>query len=437
MDWIILALLAAVVVLQILLLFRKPKDNGALGRTEQALRQAIGDGQRAAADEARRSSWETGESVRKLSLQLAEQQKENLRLQNEQQERLYRTLSEQTDRVNATLTESVGKLQESNEKKLDQMRETVDEKLSSTLSQRLDASFKTVGEQLQNVYRSLGEMKTLASDMGDLQRVLSNVKTRGTWAEVQLGNLLEQTLTADQFERNVSIKKNREQVEYAVKIPSREKEGAFVWLPIDSKFPQEDYLRLSEAADRGDKEGVEAAQKALERLIKKEASTISELYIDVPNTTDFAIMFLPTEGLYAEVLRRAGLAEELQSKYRVMVCGPTTITAFLNTLRMGFRTIALDKRAADVWRVLGAVKGQYDKFEVLLQKARQKIDDAGRVIDDAQKRNGIIHSRLRGVEELPEAREADRLLGLPESPSDVPETASGLPEAPSDTTDSE
>lgn len=404
MEWILLALLLLCAVLLLVLLLRKPPQDT---HTEQTVQDAS----RHTAEELRRLSRDTEESLHKLSLQLAEMQKESLRLQGEQQERLYRTLTDQTARVSGTLTEAVGRLQQSNEHKLDQMRATVDEKLSSTLSQRLGESFKTVGEQLDRVRESLGEMKTIAGDVSDLQRVLSNVKARGTWAEVQLGNLLEQTLTSDQFVRNPSIRKNSERVEYAVRIPSRLQEGEFVLLPIDSKFPQEDYLRLQEAADNGDKAAVEAAQKALRAFVLSQAATIARLYIDVPVTTDFAIMFLPTEGLYAEVLRMPGLVEELQSKHHIMVCGPTTITAFLNTLSMGFRTIALDKRASEVWQVLGAVKTQYEKFEVLLQKARQKVDDAGRVLDDAQKRSSLIQRKMRSVEALPES-DAALLLGI-------------------------
>ena len=295
------------------------------------------------------------------------------------------------------------------------MRLTVDEKLTDTLSKRLDSSFKVVGEQLKSVHESLGEMHKLAGSVGDLQRVLTNVKSRGTWAEVQLGNILEQTLTKEQYECNVSTKNDTKRVEFAVKIPSRTEEGKFVWLPIDSKFPQEDYIRICDAAENADKAAMEAASKALEQTVKNQAKTISDLYIDVPKTTDFAIMFLATEGLYAEVLRRPGLCEEIQNKYRVMICGPTTITAFLNTLRVGFRTIALDKKASEVWKVLGAVRTQYDKFELLLAKTKKKIDEAGSTIEDAQKRNGIIQKNLRSVE-LIDSAQADGILGI--SPSE-------------------
>ena len=390
--YVIAALLVLVIALQILLLIRKPKSDS---------REHLEESERRLRDEVRSTRQELSGALKEMNQTITEGQKESLKVSGEHQEKL-----------NATLTTAVRGLQESNEKKLDQMRETVDEKLQSTLTKRLDSSFKTVGEQLQSVYKSLGEMKELASGVSDLQRVLTNVKARGTWAEVQLGNILEQTLTAEQYAQNVSIRGNREQVEFAVKIPSRDEDGTYVWLPIDSKFPQEDYARLVDAAEKANKEATEAATKSLERTIRNEAKTIAELYIDVPKTTDFAIMFLPTEGLYAEVLRRPGLAEELQNKYRIMVCGPTTITAFLNTLRIGFRTVALDKRAAEVWKVLGAVKTQYDKFESLLEKAKKKVDEAGNVLDDARHRNGIILKSLRNVEEI-EASEADDLLALP------------------------
>ena len=284
-------------------------------------------------------------------------------------------------------------------------------KLSQTLTERLDSSFRQVSEQLQSVYRSLGEMKNLAGDVNDLQRMLTNVKVRGTWGEVQLGNLLEQTLTEAQYAKNVAIKNNGERVEYAVRIPSRDQEGAWIWLPIDSKFPQEDYLRLADAAERADKAGVEEAGRALERSIRKSAETIARLYIDVPNTTDFAILFLPTEGLYAEVLRRPGLTEEIQRKYRVMICGPATVTAFLNTLRVGFRTIALDRQASQVWKLLEATKAQYEQFGRQLEKAQKKIEEAGHAVGEAQKRSGLIQRKLKDVDTL-EAPEAERVLGM-------------------------
>lgn len=384
-DYILIGMGALIIILLVALLFKKQNKGAAEKRDLERIK------------------LEMTQQIDSVKLVVYDQRAAILKEQLELQER-----------VTKALQESIGKMQASNEQKLEQMRLTVDEKLTDTLSRRLDSSFKAVGEQLNRVYESLGKMQELSGGVTDLQRLLTNVKARGTWAEVRLGEILEQILTAEQFEQNVSIKGNLERVEYAVKIPSKEKEGEFIYLPIDSKFPQEDYLRLSEAAELGDKDTVEQCAKALERVIKNEAATINRLYIDVPKTTDFAIMFLPTEGLYAEVLRRQGLIEEIQSKYRVMVCGPTTITAFLNTLRMGFRTIALDRRAAEVWAVLGAAKQQYERFDIILEKARKKLDEASTALDDAQKRNGIIRKRLKGVEELP-AEDAALLLEATDS----------------------
>ena len=400
--YIIIGLLTAVLVLEIVLLVRRPKSPREIAEGEARLREEIRSGRR-----------ETGEALTAMRRETAAGETRRMQTEIESQERLYRLLNEQSERQNTALTAAVGRLQESNEKKLEEMRATVDEKLTDTLQKRLDSSFQAVGEQLQNVYRSLGEMRDLATGVSDLQRVLTNVKARGTWAEVQLGSLLEQTLTSEQYARNVSVKNNAERVEYAVRIPSREEEGRSVWLPIDSKFPQEDYLRLSEAAERGDREAVEEAAKALERLVKKEAEDIARLYIHVPDTTDFAILFLPTEGLYAEVLRRPGLSEEIQEKCRVMICGPTTLTAFLNTLRIGFRTIAIDKRAAEVWKVLGAAKSQYETFSDTLDKVYRKLEEAGKTVDNARHRNNIIRKSLRQVEGLAPA-EGAALLDLPE-----------------------
>ncbi len=382
-DYVIIVLCLAVVILLIALLLRQSSQ-------KKAIKSDID-----------RVKYDLDRQIDSIKSAVYEQRAAILKEQLDQQER-----------INKTLTESVSRLQQSNEQKLEQMRVTVDEKLTTTLSTRLDSSFKAVGEQLSKVYESLGKMQELSGGVTDLQRLLTNVKARGTWAEIRLGEILEQVLTNDQYEQNVSVRGNAERVEFAIKIPSNDKEGEFVYLPIDSKFPQEDYLRLAEAAENADKDAVEQCSRALERVIKNEAATISKLYINLPKTTDFAIMFLPTEGLYAEVLRRQGLIEEIQNKYRIMVCGPTTITAFLNTLRMGFRTIALDRRAAEVWSVLGAAKQQYDQFEVILAKAHKKIDEAANVLDEAQKRNVIIKKKLRNVEQLP-AEEAQFLLGDP------------------------
>lgn len=394
--YILIGLITIVLILQIVFLLKKPKsENTAANTNYESNFQHI---ETYIADEFSRSRKETSES---LNSRLSEM---NALIREIQQ-----INTQQSEKLSTTLTKNIDSLLESNEKKLDQMRMTVDEKLTDTLSKRLDSSFKVVGEQLKSVYESLGEMRKITGDVTALQRVLSNVKARGTWAEVQLGNILEQTLTKDQYDCNVSTKNDTKRVEFAVKIPSREKDGETVWLPIDSKFPQEDYIRICEAAEKADKEALEAAQKALEQNIKNQAKTIAELYINVPKTTDFAIMFLATEGLYSEVLRRPGLCEEIQNKYRIMICGPTTITAFLNTLNVGFRTIALNKKTTEIQKTLSAVSSQYDLFESLLAKAKKKIDEAGSSIEAAQKRNTTIQRKLHNVDKM-DADEAEALL---------------------------
>ena len=342
----------------------------------------------------------------------------------EQQVKLLETLNDNNERSARTLSAAIQTLQEGNEKKLEEMRKTVDEKLTETLNNRLSASFRTVSEQLQNVYKSLGEMKELSAGVTDnvkgLNRVLTNVKSRGTWAEVQLGNILDQTLPVGMYEKNVKTNpKYNGQVEFAVKIPSAQDESV-TWLPIDSKFPMEDYIRLCTASEEGDLEGLAAARKALEATVRSEAKAIRQ-YISSPETTPFAILYLATEGLYAEIMSsRSGIAERLQQE-GVMIAGPSTVTALLNSLAMGFRTMAINQKAEEVWKVLGAAKSQYDKFAELLQKARKKMDEAGRALDDADHRNSIIQKNLRAVETL-DAGEGETLLGLQGTPAVDPRT---------------
>lgn len=293
-------------------------------------------------------------------------------------------------------------LQESNEKKLEEMRVTVDEKLQSTLEKRLDSSFKQVSERLEKVHAGLGEMQNLATGVGDLKKVLTNVKTRGTWGEMQLGNLLEDIMAPEQYQANVGIKKkSQERVDFAIKLPGDSNTDEPVWLPIDAKFPQEDYQRLVEAQESSDPVLSDAASKQLENRIKLEAKSISEKYIDPPQTTDFALLYLPTEGLYAEVLRMPGLIDGLQKKFRINVVGPTTLAAFLNSLQMGFRTLTLQKRSSDVWLLLSDIKKHFGSFGDLLAKAHDKVEQAGKVIEDAGKRSRTIETKLRKVQELP------------------------------------
>lgn len=306
------------------------------------------------------------------------------------------------DKMRETVEYSINRLQEDNSKKLEQMRATVDEKLHATLEQRLGESFKLVSERLEQVHKGLGEMQTLAAGVGDLKKVLSNVKTRGTWGEIQLGNILEQMLSPEQYEKNVAIKKNSsERVEFAVKLPGKgDTQEDYIWLPIDAKFPQEDYQRLQEAMDQANPQAAEEAAKALELRIKACAKDIKEKYIDPPNSTDFAIMFLPIEGLYAEVLRIPGLCELLQHDYRVVVAGPTTLMALLNSLQMGFRTLAIEKRSSEVWALLGAVKTEFRKFTDILSKTQKKLQEASNTIETAASKSRNIERKLKNVQEL-------------------------------------
>jgi DNA recombination protein RmuC len=293
-------------------------------------------------------------------------------------------------------------IQESNEKKLDEMRQTVDEKLHHTLEKRLGESFKLVSERLEAVQRGLGEMQTLATGVGDLKRVLGNVKERGTWGEYQLGAILSEILTPDQYAQNVRTKEGRESVEFAVKLPGRGHDNdSPVWLPIDSKFPKESYERLVEAARIADADGVEAASNELRRAVIKMARDIQEKYINPPASTDFAILFLPTEGLYAEVLRQSGLHDEMQQKHRVLVAGPTTLSAILNSLRVGFQTLAIEKRASEVWTVLGAVKTEFSRFGEFLSKVKRHIDAASQTLDASATRTRAMERKLKDVEQLP------------------------------------
>lgn len=294
-------------------------------------------------------------------------------------------------------------LRDDNAQQLERMRATVDEKLHATLEQRLGESFRLVSERLDAVHKGLGEMQSLASGVGDLKRVLSNVKTRGTWGEIQLGNLLEQVLAPEQYESNVATRPNTsERVEYAVKLPGRnDHRDDVVWLPIDAKFPQEDYHRLVDAQELGDVAAVHEAGKRLEAQVKTCARTIADKYVNPPRTTDFAIMFLPTEGLYAEVVRRPGVVEMLQRDHRIVVAGPTTLAALLNSLQMGFRTLAVERRSSEVWALLGAVKGEFHKFGSVLDKVQNKLHEASDSIDNAAKRTRVIERKLRKVEELP------------------------------------
>jgi len=310
-------------------------------------------------------------------------------------------LGKSLEGVRAIVDLRLKELQQDNAKQIDKMRATVDEKLQGTLEKRLGESFKLVSDRLEQVHKGLGAMQQLASDVGGLQKVLSNVKMRGGWSEVQLGNLLEQVLTADQFARNVKTRDDSaERVEFAIKLPGDEN-GAPVWLPIDAKFPTEDYQRLLAAQDKGDVVAIDDAMKSLETQLKKSAKDICQKYINPPRTTDFALMFLPTEGLYAEAIRRVGLVEQVQRDCRVIFAGPTTLAALLNSLQMGFRTLAIQKRSSEVWNLLAAVKTEFGKFGEALTAVKDKLDQAARHVDNVAVRSRAITKKLRDVEELP------------------------------------
>lgn len=330
----------------------------------------------------------------------------------------------QSEKQNTRMEISLDKIRQSNEKKLDEMRQVVDEKLTNTLTQRLDSSFKTVSDQLEHLYRALGEMKEMSGGITDnvstLNRVLTNVKARGTWAEIQLKNILDQTIPGMYVENFAADDKTRERVEFAIKIPTNDGFGDLTYLPIDSKFPVEDYIRLCDAAERGDPEALAKARKDLEDRVLREAKDITK-YIKTPKTTPFAIMYLASEGLYAEIASSPnGLPEKLQNNYNIMIAGPTTVTALLNSLAMGFKIAAINEKANEVRVLLSAIKGQYEKFGTLLIKAKKKIDEAGKSLDDAQHRNNMIQKKLKSIEAI-DFEESDNLLEIssPFADSDI------------------
>ena len=345
------------------------------------------------------------QSLQAAAAQTSQQLAEQLRLLSESNER-------RLIEVRGTVEGRLAALQEGNEKKLEQMRATVDEKLHATLEQRLGESFKQVADRLEQVHKGLGEMQTLARDVGSLNRVFANVKTRGIYGEAQLAGLLEQVFTPEQYGANVeTIPGSGQRVDYAIRLPGRRGDGLPLWLPIDAKFPREDYERLLDAQERADAPAAEAAAKALELRLRLEAASIREKYLAAPHTTDFAILFVPTESLYAEALRRPGLAEALQREHRITLAGPTTLLATLTSLQMGFRTLALEQRSAEVWDVLGAVKTEFGKFGDVLARTKKKIDEAGSAIDAAATRTRAMTRQLRTVEALPEHRVQALLQG--------------------------
>ncbi len=354
-------------------------------------------------EEAAVHSKQLREEIVNSMTNIANLQKGQLEIFSKRLSELTRSNEQRMDKIRETVEERLRVLQEDNSRKLDKMRETVDEKLHKTLEQRLGESFKIVSDRLELVHKGLGEMQNLATGVGDLKKVLSNVKTRGVLGEIMLGNLLEQILTAEQYEKNVVTKKgSREYVEFAIRLPGKDDSGEVVYMPLDSKFPVENYQSLVAAYEHGDPEKVEDAIRLLDNSIKKCARDIRDRYIDPPGTTDFGIMYLPIEGLYAEVVRRTGLIEVLQREFKVIITGPTTLAALLNSLQMGFKTLAIEKRSSEVWKILGAVKNEFDKFGNVLRKAREKINQAGEEIDElVGVRTRQIQRKLKNVQELP------------------------------------
>jgi DNA recombination protein RmuC len=441
--WLILAALLLVLLLLLWLLLRKPADSGreellaglAAGndKLERELRREIGDSSRA-------SRQELATSFATFQQTLVQQSAEAIRTQNAQidafsqqltllQKTLSDTLTTQLQSVSEsnarrmgevreTLEKQLAQLQQTNSAKLDEMRQTVDEKLQTTLETRLGESFKQVADRLEQVHKGLGEMQTLAQGVGDLKHLLTNVKARGIFGEAQLSALLEQVFTVDQYAAQVITRRGgKNPVDFAIRLPGRSDNGDPVWLPIDAKFPNEDYERLLDAQQRADVLGAEVAGKALEVRIRMEARSISEKYIEPPYTTDFAILFLPTEGLYAEVLRRPGLMEVLQREHRVTLAGPTTLLAMLNSLQMGFRTLALEKRSSEVWQVLGAVKTEFGKFGDVLAKVKSQTETVLNTLSSAEQRSRVMGKALRNVEALPELDSA-RLIPMDKDPDE-------------------
>jgi len=407
--FVLLAALVAVIVLQVLVLLRS--RGGAAGDLAERIERVEREVRMQLQTTAQTSNAANVQQFEAMRRQLEEQGVSSRHEQTRNLKLFADTMNQRMLEVRVTLETKIKDLQTDNGARLEEMRKTVDEKLHATLETRLNASFQQVSERLERVHQGLGEMQQLALGVGDLKRVLTNVKTRGTWGEVQLEMLLEQVLTPDQYAKNVeTIAGTGARVEFALKLPGQTEGGAPVWMPIDAKFPKEQYERLLEAADSADAEGVAAAGRELERAVRVEAKTISEKYVSPPHTTDFAILFLPTEGLYAEVMRRPGLADELQRVNRISIAGPSTLTALLNSLQMGFRTLALEKRSSEVWQVLGAVKTEFAKFGDVLAATKLTLERAAKNIESAETRSRQMARKLKTVEALP-SEQAQLLIG--------------------------
>ena len=443
--WILIALVLASLVLLFILVVRKPPvvtDSGraelmaANERMERELRREISESSRGARQELTHTLATFQEALVKQGAEATRTQNTQIDAFAQQLTLLQKTLSDtlsmqlqslgesnarRLGEVRATLDAQLQQLQQTNSAKLDEMRRTVDEKLQTTLDKRLGDSFKQVADRLEQVHKGLGEMQTLAQGVGDLQRVLTNVKSRGMFGEVQLEALLEQVLTGEQYAKQVETKpRSNQRVDFAIRFPGRSDDGTPVWLPIDAKFPRDDYERLLDAQDRADPAAADIASRALESRIRTEAKSICESYLCPPQTTDFAILFLPVESLYAEVLRRPGLMDSLQRDYRVTLAGPTTLLAMLNSLHMGFRTLALEQQASEVWKVLGAVKTEFERYGTWVDRIREQVRKASDTLDTASTRTNQMRRALKVVEALPDAQAQALLPPAAECEDDIP-----------------
>ncbi len=416
----VLNLVLIVLALKRMTDLRKEKGDQTVQDELRSLREDVTRSDREIRNEIRASQVTTANTLVKTIGELGETQARQIKSGTEAIDALTQANETRMEKVRITVDERLQAIQTSNEDKLDQMRKTVDEKLQSTLEKRLGESFNQVSKRLEEVQRGLGEMQELATGVGDLKKVLTNVKTRGTWGEVQLGALLEEILTPDQYDSNVRILENsQEQVEFAIRLPGNDDEpNSCVWLPIDSKFPLADYERLVQTSEAADKDELEKATGTFLATVRNEAKTISEKYISPPKTTDFAVMFLPTEGLYAEVLRSPGEVAHLLHRYRIVVAGPTTLAAILSSLRMGFRTLAIEKRSSEVWEILAAVKTEFGKFGDVMDKLKRQLNTASKTVDETGTRTRAMERTLRTVEELP-PDEAPARLGLADGIAEI------------------
>lgn len=401
--WIYIALSLLILIFQIIILLKRRNEDVTKFETKlENFERGQERAEKLIRDEMGNNRKEINEELQKNRIELIGSLKNSID-----------TIFKQSNNLILSVENKLQLIQKDNKDQLEKMRETVDEKLHITLEKRLNDSFKLVTDKLEYVQKGFIEMQQLAIGVGDLKKVLTNIKARGGWGEVQLSRILEDIMSPGQYEKNVITKKgSKEQVEYAIRLPGKEDGSSYIWLPIDAKFPKEDYEKLVEAQDKGDVESVELYGKTLEKKIKDEAYKINNKYIDPPFTTDFAIMFLPTEGLYAEIVRRPGVCDQIQRECRILISGPTTLAALLNSLQMGFRTLAIQQRSSEVWKLLEIIRNEFGKFGGLLEKTHDKINQAGKSIEEAAKKSKTIERKLNKVQQLPEGNETILLTDI-------------------------